>query len=430
MKNKFSKAIKLWQDNRLYSILMVMATALIITFCMVLYMVFVLQNGDNGAESQRSRVLYSDQGYSYNVEKNSDYGRGMSSMVAKELFGDMKGVEEVSLTTSYFTADDYFVGTSQENSSNRKVRFVDDAFFRIYKFDFIEGAPFTKEQSDAARNEIIITDKLAKTIFGTTDVLNKTLLIRFRDYRIVGVVKSVSSLYTHAHSDVWATFNPEDYNWWDDAGELRGAIRVALLLEKGTSKNQVREELAKRLEILNTKIKPYTFDLNVKSVDEQLVVSQDSENWKSYSFNTISVGKLLIILGLIILFIPTINMAGIIASQVSKRAGEIGVRKAYGATDRKVLWLFFRENLFLTIVGGILGLILSILALFLFKQTFVGSTTTLGTGDDFVLPWNVLLSPSVFLILLLFCFIVNSLATITPVWMALRKSITNTLKSA
>lgn len=430
MKNKFSKAIKLWQDNRLYSILMVMATALIITFCMVLYMVFVLQNGDNGAESHRSRVLYSDQGYSYNVEKNSDYGRGMSSMVAKELFGDMKGVEEVSLATSYFTADDYFVGTSEENSTNRKVRFVDDAFFRIYKFDFIEGAPFTKEQSDAARNEIIITDKLAKTIFGTTDVLNKTLLIRFRDYRIVGVVKSVSSLYTHAHSDVWATFNPEDYNWRGDAGELRGAIRVAVLLEKGTSKNQVREELAKRLEFLNTKIKPYTFDLNVKSVDEQLVVSQDSENWKAYSFNTISTGKLLIILGLIILFIPTINMAGIIASQVSKRAGEIGVRKAYGATDRKVLWLFFRENLFLTIVGGILGLILSILALLLFKQTFVGGTTTLATGDDFVLPWNVLLSPSVFLILLLFCFIVNSLATITPVWMALRKSITNTLKSA
>ena len=73
--------------------------------------------------------------------------------------------------------------------------------------------------------------------------------------------------------------------------------------------------------------------------------------------------SLLVGLGLLFILIPTVNLVNINISRIMERASEIGVRKAFGAPARTLVGQFLVENLLLTLVGGLAGFALSIIAL-------------------------------------------------------------------
>jgi putative ABC transport system permease protein len=63
------------------------------------------------------------------------------------------------------------------------------------------------------------------------------------------------------------------------------------------------------------------------------------------------------------MLMPTINLININVSRILERSSEIGVRKAFGASSQTLIGQFLVENIFLTLLGGLLGFILSALAL-------------------------------------------------------------------
>jgi len=63
---------------------------------------------------------------------------------------------------------------------------------------------------------------------------------------------------------------------------------------------------------------------------------------------------------------------------VTERTREIGVRKALGARRREILWQFLLEAVFLTSVGGILGIILG---------ASIGLAVHLLAGFPVSMPW-------------------------------------------
>jgi putative ABC transport system permease protein len=66
---------------------------------------------------------------------------------------------------------------------------------------------------------------------------------------------------------------------------------------------------------------------------------------------------------LVVLFIllPATNLVNININRVYERLSEIGVRKTFGATVRKLTGQFLFENVVITIAGGILSILLSAL---------------------------------------------------------------------
>jgi putative ABC transport system permease protein len=72
-----------------------------------------------------------------------------------------------------------------------------------------------------------------------------------------------------------------------------------------------------------------------------------------------------IMIGLAVLFmvLPTINLINLNVSRILERSSEIGVRKAFGATRSTLIGQFVIENVLLSLVGGALGLALSVVAL-------------------------------------------------------------------
>ncbi|MEL6941408.1 MAG: FtsX-like permease family protein, partial [Bacteroidota bacterium] len=128
---------------------------------------------------------------------------------------------------------------------------------------------------------------------------------------------------------------------------------------------------------------------------------------------------ILILVGLLSLFvlIPTLNLINLNISRILERSDEIGVRKAFGATARHILTQFVFENVILTFIGGIIGLILALVALNIFN-----SSKTLG---DVVLHFNL----NVFLWSLLICLIFGILSGIIPAFRMSRMNIINALKN-
>ena len=58
------------------------------------------------------------------------------------------------------------------------------------------------------------------------------------------------------------------------------------------------------------------------------------------------------------LFIPAMNLSGMMSSRMDERLSELGVRKTYGATNMRLIGQVLWENLLLTCIGGLLGLLI------------------------------------------------------------------------
>jgi putative ABC transport system permease protein len=80
---------------------------------------------------------------------------------------------------------------------------------------------------------------------------------------------------------------------------------------------------------------------------------------------------LLFISGAIFLFmlLPTINLVNINITRIMERSSEIGVRKAFGASSKTLVYQFIIENIILTVIGGIFGVIFSVIALQLINES-------------------------------------------------------------
>lgn len=56
---------------------------------------------------------------------------------------------------------------------------------------------------------------------------------------------------------------------------------------------------------------------------------------------------------------PAVNLTGFSLSRMRKRMSEIGIRKAFGAKRHVILFQVLYENMLTSLIGGLLGLILS-----------------------------------------------------------------------
>jgi putative ABC transport system permease protein len=62
---------------------------------------------------------------------------------------------------------------------------------------------------------------------------------------------------------------------------------------------------------------------------------------------------------LLILFLPALNLVSINMTRIQERSQEIAIRKAFGATRRNLALQVMAENIVLTFLGGVMGLIMA-----------------------------------------------------------------------
>ena len=130
----------------------------------------------------------------------------------------------------------------------------------------------------------------------------------------------------------------------------------------------------------------------------------------------------------VLLFVPALNLCGIVAGRMERRSAEMAVRKTFGAKCSTLLRQVVTENLVMTTIGGIFGLILSWLAIGILRTEILGmffDSSTLSTAP--ILEGEMLFAPTLFAGAFAAILVLNLLAAVVPAWWSLRKPIVESM---
>jgi putative ABC transport system permease protein len=224
---------------------------------------------------------------------------------------------------------------------------TDENFWKMNTFKFLEGHPYNLQDIKDNPQSLIICKSLKERIFGNEPAVGKSLVLTNVKYKIMGVVEDVSSIYMFAYSQVWFPYNfqsfqdqlrNKNFNIWT----YQVAVEMKSKSNFNAARNQFKQEISK-----------------LPVPDHFKIIEADLESSSEMVYKTIGdrgPGVPLII-GFILLFslIPLLNLTNLTVSRIFERSSEIGVRKAFGATKHQMAIQFVYENIFITLIGGILG---------------------------------------------------------------------------
>lgn len=183
----------------------VAGTALSILLVMVVVMTQQISVAPFSPESGRDRFLH----YRHLSFGNKEWGDitesnsngPMNLKVVKSLFYPLETPEAV---TAYAVGNaTKSVGVTGDKPHSVDVREVDDRYFNVFDFTFVDGKPFTRADFDAELPLAVIDSNVARKLFGTENASGKEFNLNGAPYRVSGVVKPVSPLASNAYSQVW-----------------------------------------------------------------------------------------------------------------------------------------------------------------------------------------------------------------------------------
>jgi putative ABC transport system permease protein len=128
----------------------------------------------------------------------------------------------------------------------------------------------------------------------------------------------------------------------------------------------------------------------------------------------------LIIVTFVFLFmlLPTLNLVNINISRIMERSSEIGVRKAFGASSRTLVFQFIVENIILTFLGGLIGIILSFIIISVFNNSQLIANAHLSMNIT-VMFYSVIA-----------CLVFGFISGVYPAWRMSRMQVVNALKAS
>lgn len=389
-------------------------TALSLFLVMAVFIINDLPSVEAKPESCRRSLMVGEGVDLQNEQGWSWSSSGMRKKTAEFLYGDLEGIEKISFFQAWLSDEDASIPGGENHTFSQ--RGVDDVFWSIFDYEFIDGKPFSKAESDAGMKVAVISENVARTLFGTSKAVGKEFLLKQIPYRVVGVIKDVNPLFDIAYSDVFTPFQ-EGAPSEDWAAEYIGDAQVLLLKKKGVSDEDIKKQVRNRYKAFEARLKkenkgvtyhetPYSME--VRAIQHGSNTTPDPKEGRTQ--------RLLIYA--ILLLIPAINLSGMSRSRLRRRVSEIGVRRAFGATRLNVIGQLLGENFIITVLGGVVGLIFCIVFILLFSNLFVNMTSDWFPSDAMTSTtpdFSMIFTWRAFGFALIFCFLLNLLSAGFPI---------------
>jgi putative ABC transport system permease protein len=217
------------------------------------------------------------------------------------------------------------------------------------------GRFLTDQDYDSAAKVAVIGQDAATDLFGGRDPIGKTIRVNGVRFEVIGVMGKQDSgfggnanatIYVPLTSAYRTLFNVKAPGTSDN---VISSLRVAV--DDLNNVSGVKTEIER---ILRDRHKLKTADENDFNIlDQQTLLS---------TANTIT-GILTVLLGAIAsvsLLVGGIGIMNISLVSVTERTKEIGLRKAIGARKNRILMQFLIETIFLSTLGGVIGVVLGV----------------------------------------------------------------------
>ena len=145
------QAWALIRQERFFSSVYIVGTGLAISMVMALAVAYHIRTANIAPEVHRDRMCYlSNVTYKLNGTK-SNYKAACGPRLVKEVIGNLRVPEDVAVTTNSFMmpfsyGDAFMRLPGGDESPKVRLKGCDDGFWRVYRFDFVEGRPFTEAE--------------------------------------------------------------------------------------------------------------------------------------------------------------------------------------------------------------------------------------------------------------------------------------------
>ena len=422
MMQTIRQAFTILKQNPLLSTISILGTAFAITMIMAIVITWQTKYADLEPEVNRSRCLYFSAMHVQGKENKdwNNFGKPSAAFM-KEC---IQPLPEVEACTAFSTADVALVSLTDGNNRLKvDAMSTDPDFWKIFKLQFLDGKSFTEAERGGDMQSVVISASVARKLFGTTEAAGRQMLLNREVVRIIGVVKDISVTAKDAYAQVWSMYHSYELNV-TGGWSYNGNRTIAVLARTPDDFPAIKQGVEKRVKDVNAGLEQRQIDI-MEQPDN--IVAHVNHVWSNIGPNLPMLYLQYGIALFIILLVPSLNLCGLSNSRMQQRVSELGVRKAFGATDGTLVRQILNENLVLTLIGGVVGLIFSYLAVYAMRTWLFTNSDNIGTAGDFSLSMGALFSPAVFVLAFVFCLLINLLSAGLPAWLATRRTIVDSL---
>jgi putative ABC transport system permease protein len=279
---------------------------------------------------------------------------------------------------------------------NTHYRGVSPEYLDIKRWQIADGSFFTHDQVTHVESVAVIGETVRSELFGASNPTGQVIRMRGALFKVIGVLTPKGQSASGQDQDdtimmPWTTaqkkIQGQGFTWLDDilcSAVSRDAVNPAV--DAVTSLMRQRHH-----------IRPgEADDFNVRRPDE--VIKAQIQQSQTLQLLLISVASVSLLVG-------GIGIMNVMLASVAQRTAEIGLRVAVGATPWAVQLQFLGEAVMLSLFGGVMGVILSLV------------------GDLFIermLGWPLSTSPQAALLAVVFAIAVGVFFGFYPAWRAAR----------
>ena len=263
----------------------------------------------------------------------------------------VKNESKLAINISPLIARDDIRAVSDYTSTNGQVSGVPAVYSQVRTIPLAMGRWINDDDNDQRRRVCVLGREMTRNMFPGRPAVSNTVLLNGVRFEVIGVLSMIGQ---------------EEHN----ATNIRIFIPLNTMRELFPLTGDNSKE-GNAISFIN--YQPRTFDENETAKDElHRIVARNHgefnpkgadiwEEWDTIK-NQKTMGKIFTAMdwflggvGLVTLALGAIGIVNIMLVAVTERTREIGLRKALGATNRSILFHFFLEGAFLTLLSGAIG---------------------------------------------------------------------------
>ena len=345
----------------------------------------------------------------------SDGSSSSTSSFDKDLLlNNFRGLESIKEETLFSNDGGYDVFVNNSKISI-KTNYTDHHFWNVFNFKFIQGRPYNAFDVEQGAQVTVINDELAMKYFGRIEsIIDEKINVDGKQYQVIGLVESAKLSFPFLTTGMFIPYTNAESSYKDP---YFGGYTMVFQTKDGVGLQKAKGEIENRGKSISPDLNPDYNELEVRpaTYPEMFasVIFQEEDEEKSLKMLKV------VFFGLLSLFIllPVLNLINLNVSRIMDRSSEIGVRKAFGATKNDILTQFVFENIVQTLLGGLIGLFLVFIAIFIInKGRYLGST-------------QLMVDYKFFIYSLLICLVFGVLSGLLPAWRISKTHIVTALKS-
>lgn len=274
-----------------------------------------------------------------------------------------------------FTPEVFVVGSASYEGETYKPMIIGNRVqFMMETLDLTlrEGTIFDDRDIRSKARVAVIGSDVRKELFGEASALGKYVQVKGQKFRVIGefnpkgslVFFNVDKLFLVPFTSAQAFLSGTDHY-----------SEVVLRASSPAAVPRVVYDVKKTMRELHRIEDPKNDDFHVET--QQGLVAQVSTIINIFTMFLSFVVAISLIVG-------GIGVMNIMLVSVTERTREVGLRKALGATNNDILKQFLLEAIFLTSLGGLIGIALGSM---LSYAASVAVTTFAGLNMPFIFPW-------------------------------------------